>query len=483
MIELFLDNHVVSWQRNTLRTLSRIDKHAASPIVRCEHPWENSYVTVYGSVLRDDAGGFRMWYMAGAKGMRSDQCLCHAGSDDGLTWRKTMSNTEDYDGVSPTNILLGPDPNVHGPCVLLNQHDDDPDARYLLFYDSYPQYRPDMPQLEGMRCCYTAVSPDGLTWSPVRGRLAVPGKSDTGNSVVWDPRTRRYIAYLRGVSAPCDPYADPYGESQRVRYVRAAVSEDFEHWSPPIELMRADDEDGYPNHHHHQLSVTRRGGQFVGLLSIFHITGYQADRGGVTFQEFGDCDTQLVVSRDGLNWSRVADRQVFIPMGSAGAWDGHWIVTASEIVYDDDRMLFYYAGVDRPRGEPEHNYEIGVATLPRDRFQSIRPKDPREPAIIETRPLTLLDEGDLKLNVTPTAPDARITAEVCDFDNRRLEGFSQSDCDGVKTDGLDCVVRWGGRPLSAAQGPALHGRAARVRLYLQNCAMFAADIPHRDPWE
>lgn len=493
MLELFLDDQRISWQQNATRYLVPPEKHAGSPIVRSEHPWEKQFVTVYGSVLPRDGGGFRMWYMAGAKSMRSDQCLCYAESDDGLSWQRVMSDANPYHGTTPTNILLGPDPNVHGPCVIRNEHDDDPERRYLLLFDSYWFYRPDMPELGDMRWCYSATSPDGIRWTPPRGRPAIPGKSDVGQSVVWDPAQRRYIAYLRGGRSLHDPFNSLHGESKHIRYVRAAVSSDFEQWSAPIELLRADEQDGYPDHQFHQLSVTRRGDQYIGLLSLFHVTGYREvqkedaskttvdPRIAVSLWELGTCDTQLITSRDGLHWSRVCDRRVYLPLGQPGQWDAYWLVTASQIVFDGDRMLLYYAACDRPRGD-SGKYEIGVATGRRDRFQGIRPRDMSYPAIVETKPLTLEDAGDLTLNATPHSTRSRIVAELCNFEGHTIEGFASADCDPITTDGLDHVVRWRGRPITAAQGPPVYGRALRVRLYLYDASLFAAEFPSRDPW-
>ena len=51
---------------------------------------------------------------------------------------------------------------------------------------------------KGSCACYTMTSPDGLTWTPKEGRPAVIGKADASQSVMWDPKRRRHIAYMRG---------------------------------------------------------------------------------------------------------------------------------------------------------------------------------------------------------------------------------------------------------------------------------------------
>lgn len=485
-LELFLDDELLSWEHNLQRQLCQPAKHPSNPIVKPAQPWESSYITLYGSVLPRDEGGLAMWYMALAGGDRSDQCMCLARSEDGVAWTRAMQPGLPYRNCAESNVVLGPEPNVHGPCVIRNEHGDDPNERYLVLYDSYTKFRPASAEAKHHgRCCYTAVSPDGVHWTPKEGRLAIPGKSDTGNGVVWDPSRRRYIAYLRGGRSSHDPFGRPYGESQRVRYVRAAVSADFLHWSDPVELLRADETDGDPDHQFHQFSVTRRGNQFVGLLSIFHITAFEKlrwdrDGGREILMEQGTCDTQLAVSRDGLHWRRVANRTVFLPLGSPGAWDSHWLTTASQLVTTDAQTLLYYGGAGTKRSEG-HNTCLGLATLPRDRFQALQPRRLGQPGVVETKPLRIDPDGELYVNAD--ARCGRCVAELCDFEGNVIEGFSLDDCDAVTTDSLDAPVRWRGKPIGqTVRGD--HGRKdIRIRFYLHQASLYAAKIPCSSFWD
>ena len=485
--ELFLDDLHISWAHNLRRQLLQPSRFERNPVLSPEHPWELSYVTIYGSVLPRDGGGFRMWYMSGADGMRGDQMMCYAESGDGLSWQRIFKSDRDYHGIAPTNIVLGPAVNVHGPCVIENRHNDDPSERYLALFDSYPQHRPELKELlQESRWCYSAVSADGITWRPDKGRPAIAGKSDIGQSVVWDPVNERYIAFLRGSRGINKPDLSPYGEHHAVRYVRASTSKDFLNWSEPVEVFRCDELDGDPFHQAHQLSVTLRDGQYIGLLSIFRINElWPASNDG--WMEEGPIDTQLVVSRDGFRWSRVADRQTFFPMGPPGAWDCAWLVTASQIVYDGDRMLFYYAGNGLPRRDlpslranpqPAGRYKIGVATLPRDRYQALTPRRLDQPAVVETKPLAFDDRrGDLILNAD-ASHGGRIAVELTDYNGLTIDGFSKQDCDVFETDSLDKAIRWQGKRLTDAIDPKqIFRRAIRVRFYLHRASLFAANFP------
>jgi len=475
-IELFLDRNKISWEHNVQRRLCQPLKHPQNPILQREYPWEERFATLYGTILPNENGsGYRMWYMTAAKGegASADQCLCYAESDDGLVWHKPMMDIQPYDGYKKTNILLGPTPNIHGPCVIRNFHNDNPAERYLLLYDSYSRYRPNMKEVQGFhRCVYSATSPDGIHWTPTYGRPAIPDKSDTGQGVVWNPNRQQYIAYLRGVRDLPECLTGP-GIRRRHRYVRAAVSTDFLNWSDPFELLCADEGDGFPEHQFHQLSVTQHGTQFIGLLSVFHIDEYPFSRFFEAEIEEGTCDTQLIVSRDGINWEHVADRQVFLPTGDDGQWDSKWITTASQIVFNDDQMLFYYSATNSPRSQG-HHVDIGVAALPRDRFQSLKPREDNEPAIIETIPLRV-GQGDLRINAD--AQDGRILVELCDFNGIPLEGFTKDDCNPITSDALDHVVKWKGQSIFRAQTHIPIVPDIRLRFNLFNASLYAIYIP------
>jgi hypothetical protein len=456
-VELFLDDQMLSCQRNVGRRVETPAKHPKNPILQSEYPWEEDYVTVYGSVLRNETDtGFRMWYMSGLG--KKEQMMNYAESEDGINWQKPRLDITSYRDCKQTNILLGPEVNIHGPCVLRNPLEGKPDERYLVFYDSYSKYRPEVPEVQSVfRWTYTATSPDGLHWSPRQGRPAVAGKSDTGQSVVWDPIRKRFLAYMRGV-------LDEHGT--RVRYVRCAESEDFEHWENERELLRADERDGGARGQLHQLSVTKYHDVYIGLLSLFHIDDVYSTPEHPIFEE-GKCDAQLVVSRDGVHWQRVADRAVFLPLGEDGQWDSQWIVTASQMLLYDDKVWIYYAATDRTRSQG-HRYQIGLAQLPRDRFVSLGPRHEGEDGYIELKPQHY-GTGDLAVNAD--ASKGQIQVELRTLEDKILDGFSRHDCTGIVGDDLNHAVHWQGKALRDAT--IEHNGPLRMRLYLCQARIFA----------
>ena len=472
-LELFLDDHLIAWTQNVVRRIRLPIKHDGNPIVRAEYPWESRYMTLYGTVMRDATNGkFRMWYNAFGPDYRKQAYLAYAESDDGYQWRKPMLEILPFGEHAKTNLLLGRDANVHGPAVMLNPAAP-PEERYLAIYDSYTHFRPGSPesQLEG-RAVYTAASPDGIRFTPANGKMIVLGKSDVGHSAVWNPDRGKIQLYMRGVNE----YQQEKGLPQRVRYVRYAESPDGRSWSEPIELMRADETDGAPDNQIHQLTVTRYGNLYIGLLTLFRIDRLEfgGEHMGETISrlEHGVTDTQLAFSRDGIRWNRVADRDSFLPRGSPGEWDGGWIVTSSDLVVHNDEVRIYYAGF--PDRYSVGQTAIGVATLPLDRFVAMKPKRLNDEGIVELKPFRYLG-GDVELNAD-ASKGGRVEVEVLDFAGRVIEGFERTSRVPLQGDDLRHPLRWktaaGEKTLADAMSPD-GTRSLRLRFYLHNAEIYS----------
>ena len=137
--------------------------------------------------------------------------------------------------------------------------------------------------------------------------------------------------------------------------------------------------------------------------------------------------------------------------------------------------------------EGEHPWEASFVAvygnvLPRDRFQALRPRKLHLDGIIETKPLDIVENSDLKLNVDAT--HGQVEVELVDYDGTTIEGFSRTDCTAIEdNNGLDIPVRWGDRMIAQATGmAAARPPHVRVRIYLKQASLFAADLPDENPW-
>lgn len=467
-LELFLDDEMISNTRNIRRELIRPTKHPLNPLIRREFPWESSHVCLYGSILYDqESRKFRMWYNAYGKDYQKEQYLAYAESDDGVRWTKVMLDILPWPGYAKTNLVMGFETNLHGPCVIENPDRSDPRRRYLLMFDSYPSWRKNAKELgiKG-RWVYTAESPDGLHWSPLAGRPAFEGKADSGQSVVWEPRTRTFRAYTRLTTA------DTTG--QRIRIWKLNESTDFIHWSEPMELMRTDAQDGYPDMQIQQMTVTRYDGIYIGLLSLFRIAQYVEIDGGID-EGTQVNDIQLVTSRDGIGFARVADRALFMPHTGTSEF-GTFGYRTAQLLLHKDQVLIYCDGreAESLEGTPP-GMEIGLFTLPKDRFVALMPQQMREPAFVEMLPMRYPGHH-LKLNAS-VVKTGGIEMELASFDGTAvIPGFAKENFVKITGDALDHAVRWqqNGRTYSINALPEeWKNKPLRLRFFVRQARIHA----------
>ena len=460
-IELFLDDEMISYTRNIRREIRQPRKHKGNPIITGEYPWEDKHVTVYGSVLPDEERGvLRMWYNAYGQDYYNQQMMAYAESEDGISWTKPMMDYCSWPGHTKTNLLMGPDPNLHGPCVIRNPDTTDTERRFLLLFDSYEQYHPDTASLVTGRACYAAESPDGFRWNPAKGRLAFDGKADSAQCVIWEPSVEKFRAYARLTSQ------DAFG--QRIRIFRLIESPDFVNWEEPRELIRPDAQDGGPDTQLQQLAVTRFDGIYVGLLGLFRIQRYvEKGSGGIDEGNQLD-DIQLVTSRDGVRFTRAADRAIFLPKSLPPNWGTGGQRMASHMLLHNDTVFIYYGsrGQDAA-GNPVGGIQIGLATLPRDRFVAMLPERLREEGLVELVPLTYTDDG-LLLNTT-VLPGGQIRGELADFGGNVIPGFEKENAQPITESGLDQPIQW----KDGVTGKNSRGSPIRLRLWVRHAHVHA----------
>jgi hypothetical protein len=180
---------------------------------------------------------------------------------------------------------------------------------------------------------------------------AWPCYSDCGNSVVYDPALGRYVAFGRfGLTRLADG-----GQFALGRNVARVTSEDFLHWSEPEMVLCVDARDP-DTLQINDMAVELYEGVYIGLMELFVLTGTDRSR-----------PIQLAASRDGLHWTRVADRFDFFDRGDPGQWDDAPVHRPSALMLHDDRVLMYYTS-----GSGQSHFSgIGLATWRRDGFVSL----------------------------------------------------------------------------------------------------------------
>ncbi len=457
--QLFIDDYLLERRDNSVRHLHQPRKHEANPILRPDRPWEGPSVILYGTVLYDEpARVFKMWYQTYARHEQPPEntWICYATSMDGIVWEKPDLGLVESRRSRANNIIL---PHLHdsrhldSPSLLCDPRDPEESRRYKLVVYAAPN------QGRGL---YAAFSPDGVHWRWREAPL-LPDLGDRTN-IWYQHEQRKYKVWTR-----------LRGYSKRV--VAESDSEDFEHWSPQRLVLEPDREDPSDTEFY-SATAFKYQSIYLGFLEVFHVNARRLD-------------TQLICSRDGVNWRRAADRQVFLPNGPEGKFDCWWAFPASNPpLRVGDELWIWYSGRANPHGPPPppppgYFSEIGLAKMPLDRFVSLDAEG--QEATVTTKPLVFRTGSRLEVNADATrrsSPAAanfarqggNVTAwlkvEVLDEAGHGIPGYSRDDCDPITGDSLAHPVTWHGR----ADIATLAGKPLRLQFLMYGTRLYGFRI-------
>jgi len=448
--QLFLDDYLVARMTNLQRAIKQPTKHPQNPLIVQDLPWEKRLISIYGTVFFDEQRKkFRCWYTAGEHNngipdtpeapVTAEYFICYAESEDGIHWKKPLVSQEQFGLHERHNIVV---PHGHGWCVLPSLNPREDQQRFL-----------------GAGGAWFGSSADGIRWETQNWRDAV-AKNDTSTSLVhWNDE---YLAFVRyQVKDPDWPGV--------MRGIGLSVSRDFESWSPKKLIFTTDKEDGYPWTQPYGLAVTPYGDQLIGQLWLLHLDKIEGNN------SLGDEDTQLVVSRDGKNWHRVADRTTFLA-STPGSWDaGRIHAPATSMFVKNDLVHIYYSASETRHGSGSWGSPgIGLATLPADRFVGIRQVRDQTAGMLQTQPLEFSGNS---LLVNADADSKNLQVELLDRTGAVVPGFDRHSCRLVAHDHLRFHVFWeqNGRRKSLSQARST-GDSLRIRFILKQGELFAFQI-------
>ncbi len=432
--QLFLDDAGIAEMHNLKRVVHQPTRHPDNPLITADTPWERG-CQVYGTAFFDqDLNKFRLWYLTGPRdrGIKPlvmdgyerpphSTLVAYAESMDGVHWIKPTLGLFPYDGDRRNNLLGVGIWNAEGISVLHDIRDPDPNRRYKALYwehgsEGWKVVDGDKPfAIDGPRDgIYVAFSPDGIHWTRSKHNPVLGVYSDTNQVVLYDPQIEKYVAFGR------------FGFGRRVA---RSESSDFEQWSKPELVLECDEQDG-PQTQIYGTGIDLYEGLYLGMIWIYREGGD------------GKIDTQLAVSRDGKQWTRVGDRATWLTLGPDDSWEGGMVRSTERIIRRGDELYIYYCGVHGPHGGPKfknvvrkHRVAIGLLKQRRDGFVSLSAGD--EPGELLTQPFRL-PQGDLHINADATDGEVRVV--LCDEQGRPLGEPSRSK--PLTGDLLDGAVIW-----------------------------------------
>ena len=457
---LFIDDQVIDETVDVTRTLNQPAKYVGNPVMISLYPWEGR-VTLYGTVWRDEDGGFRMWYQGyggmGIPTMGTDQSgfrtkgfdpatllytIGYATSSDGVFWERPNLGLVEYNDSTDNNLVLL---DAAFANITKDDRDLDPDKLYkALFYESADFAG--TPNIgDGVS---VAFSPDGLRWAKYEGNPVISRSSDSHMLLGWDDLHDTYVAY-------CRPSVH---EGNMTRRIGRSVSDDFVDWTDPEDVLVPDEHDP-PGLQFYGMPVFKYEDLYLGQLFAYHTPPEEPQ---IRFA--GTIDVQLAVSRDGIAWQRAGDRRPFIPNGPPGSIDAGEVYTARAPVIVGDELWFYYSAGASEHGITGRSGPICLAKLRLDGFVSVDAGD--ETGTLVTKPFRC-DGGPLSINAS--ARDGLVSVAVLDEAGVQYEGFSRQDCAPFDSDSVRHVVTW----REKGSLDELKGRDIRLKFYLRSASLYS----------
>ena len=444
-------------------------------VLECDKPWEGEHCG-YGQIIFDGEK-YRLYYRGcgGNDGVWKNEngdhgVWCVAYSYDGKSFERPNIGLFEYNGSRDNNIIMMNAPSekiIDNFAIFLDDNPDcAPDARYKALTGYWDG---DVKRLGYYK------SADGFSFTKA-GNIPVEGRFDSMNIAFYDSSIGKYRLYYRGYHTLDENNKIEYEKENHVRDVRLSLSEDFENWteyeplvySDPLEIqLYTNNIMKYPNTDMFFGMPTRyidRAPDGVNYKYLPDVGGFRplllkqyGGRGGTAMTE-----TMLMVSRDGLNFSR--KREAFFTSGieNGDNWvygDGYFvhgmIETSSDFRGEPEELSLYVGHGYRARPVSFERY-----TLRKDGFFSWRADFSGGQAI--TKPLTF--EGDsLEVNFSTSAL-GYLRIEVLDGEGTPIEGYDTGRLFGNSIS-RPCDFD---RPLSE-----LAGKVLRLRISMKDCDLYS----------
>ncbi|MHC4879512.1 MAG: hypothetical protein ACYTGL_23915 [Planctomycetota bacterium] len=458
--EWVVDNHwAIRYKRQAVqRVVHQAVKHGDGPLLSGDQP---SHLWV---VRDDDAGLFRMYYQANfantdeqgklpEKGRKYTTYVACAESPDGVIWTKPDLGLFPEIKRSPNNVVVArpgnPQTETCSPVLLEVPETERRGYRWLMLYRAKGAGGGDY---NGIRLI---GSQDGVHWDADGDTQIAHLHSDCHNTISFDSATNQYVMFCRAkhiYRAFGEGMLDT-GASRRVaRWSSPTLWSDWsaqaDRW--PQTLLIPDERDAETHFNFfYGMPTVRRHGVWFGFLNPFRMNDF--------------IQTELVVSRDGVNFKRFPGRQPIIPYGEDGSWDDTMIFASPAWVEVGDEWWIYYSGWDGPHGTTDRTGGIGLAKIRKEGFVSLR--GPRDGGVVCTRVLRW-PGGDLQVNANATQGELKV--RVSSPLRRPLPGFDYGDCQSFSGDSVRHTVRWEGGSLNG-----LAGKMIRLEFYLDDADLFS----------
>lgn len=402
-----------------------------------DKPWESFVINWHSfmeDVAEDGSKVYRLWYEAYDSSYHGDleARYCYAESKDGVHWTKPNLGLVEFNGSRQNNILFGNlgGKGVHGGSVFKDPVAP-PTERYKFIFLSSA----------GVDGAYSA---DGIHWTPYSKSPILAVGSDTQQVCFWDARLKKYVAFCRLWTAG--------------RTVGRSESEDFQHFPPAKEVLRADAKDPADTDLYNSAAIHY---PYAANAYFIFTSVYQ--------HKPDTLHVELATSRDGVHWQR-PERVPFIPLGKPGEWDCGHVYAGAGLLRIGDSLSMYYQGYSHTHNQqiPSGVHAEGVysrCTLRLDGYVSA--DAPAQGGWFVTPVLTISGRR-LEINAE-TRGKGQLLIELQDENGKPIPGYSLQDCRPVRGDSVRQVVTWKGHK----DMKALKTNRVRMKVEMKDASLYA----------
>lgn len=504
------DDLVIEATRGVKLEMMRPEKYPGNPILERGNNGQFDETSCgFCSVICDE-GLWRMWYVANS-GNWYESLVGYAESDDGITWRKPELGLYEYKGSLKNNIISAV--RGMGGLSVICDKEAPPEYRYVMAGQDMSWYAAHINNGKGWTldppCPFTRidVSPDGFRWKPIKNEPGIlqqmieppliyrfGGKYHIGGQqvspllripmsqypesqlgprtfvVCRSPRIDRWpLEYTTAFYKPMcssSPYLKGWDGEQvhvgaTVTAYRNVCLGVYGQWHRPI--IFEEDEPKY------------QGGA-VHIMNDRYIADGDPENDSAVSVDLG-----LIISNDGLHFREPAPGFTFVSRDQELRWDRDYrdnndknnILLLQGSMINADRLTHIYYTASTPHGNTDiGRSNIGLATLPRDRFGYISLIDENTTGQFVSCNLHYKQNMKLYVNVDVPVGSALQVYLLDEHGLDVLQGYDKSDGGQIRESGLDIEVVWGIKHLLPKEQPfkircEIKGETKVFALYLK----------------
>lgn len=459
-LELFVSHFLIESLSGV--SLKMHTPQKANRVIMFDQPWEGPFSGA--STILNDAGRYLLYY----RGMQTSEggtpdTTCLATSSDGIHFEKPTLGLHAFDGSLDNNAIFvgGPEPHAFSPFIDTRDGVPEDERFKALAHGPKLDTNPKVPPL------YAWKSPDGIHWSLMqKGPILTKGAFDSQNVAFWSEAEGCYVSYYRTFH---DVPVTQMGGGPRT--VSRAVSDDFIHWSDPIEMNYSDtprEEIYYSQTHpyfraphiyialanriiHNLNALSKEEGKALDIR-MHHAIAYWKDVSEGIF----------MTTRAGSDAYDRTFMEAFMRPGRQRAnWSSRCSTATLNIIptADDEMSLYYNLCYASPKAHMQRY------TLRTDGFSSIHACYRGGQTFTK---LLAFKGKQLMLNFA-TSVVGSIRVELQDDGGHVIPGFGLEDCRPLLGDFIQQAVVWKNSPDLSP----LAGKPVRIRYVMNDADLFS----------